>query len=311
VLFTLLYGTLWLYAYRAFSADDSHSVIITVVQGNIPNAQRWQHTQQASNLLHYVELTRQGLANQQPALVIWPEFALGFYLDQEPILRAQIERFTTALNASFLVGAPRRNAATSETQMFNSAYFFSPEGELLSTYDKRRLIPLAEYLPPLLAGLRNRRTEGPNDFTPGTDATIFSSLDAPFGVVICYEITYPYLVRSLVQGGAQFLVNLSNDVWGAHEGAAAQHFSMTVFRAVEYRRFLVRAATAGVSGFVDPTGHAYGLMAGPEGVSTNTVLPRQEMTLYARYGDWFALLCVTVVFFALLRVHQQTHEDVA
>lgn len=308
LLFTLLYGTLQLYALRTLSAYASRPVTIAVVQGNIPNAQRWQRTQQASNLLHYAALTQQGLINQQPDLVVWPEFAVGFYLDQDPILQAQVARFTAALNANFLVGAPRRETTDTGSRVFNSAYFFSRDGDLLSAYDKRRLIPLAEYLPPLLTWLQQQRTEGPNDFTPGMDATIFSSFFAPFGVVICYEVTYPYLVQSLVQGGAQFLVNLSNDIWGADEGAAAQHFSMTVFRAVEYRRYLVRAATAGVSGFLAPSGQWYGIIPGREGVSVDKVFPRQELTVYARYGDWFALLCGAVVFFALLRMHQQTNE---
>ena len=68
---------------------------------------------------------------------------------------------------------------------------------------------------------------------------------------------------------------------------------------------------AGVSGFLEPSGRWYGVVPGPEGVSTNQVFPRQEITIYARYGDWFAWLCVAVVFFALLRIRQQSSENVA
>lgn len=309
VLCTLLYGTLRLRPYQVLPAKDSPGVTIAVVKGNIPSAQRWQQIQQASNLLHYVALTRQGLADQQPDLVIWPEFALGFYLDQEPLLQAQLGRFTAMANAPLLVGAPRREISDTTAQVYNSAYLLSREGEILSTYDKQRLIPFAEYLPPAFSMLRSGRTEGPNDFTPGARATIFSLPSGLFGTLICYEVTYPSLVRRLVLDGAQFLVNLSNDTWGANEGAAAQHFSMTVFRAVEYRRALVRAATAGVSGFIDASGRSHGLVGGPEGVSVEKISPHQELTVYARYGDWFACSCVAIVVIALLYGRQRANES--
>jgi apolipoprotein N-acyltransferase len=301
VLCTLLYGMRCLRHYQALSTNYSPGVIVAVVKGHIPNAQRWQRLQQASNLLHYVAVSRQGIKNQQLDLVIWPEFALGFYLDHEPLLQAQLGQFTARVDAPLLVGAPRREVSDTTTRVYNSAYLISRTGEILFTYDKQRLIPFAEYLPPAFLLLRAGRTEGPNDFAPGARATIFSLPGASFGTLICYEVTYPYLVRSLVLKGAHFLVNLSNDTWGANEGAAAQHFSMTVFRAVEYRRALVRAATAGVSGFIDPSGRAHGLVQGPEGVSVDNIRPHQELTMYARYGDWFAFSCVAVVVITLLR----------
>jgi len=120
--------------------------------------------------------------------------------------------------------------------------------------------------------------------------------------MICYEATYPYLARRLVRGGAEFLVNISNDIWLVEggEAAAIQHFSMAVFRAVENRRYLVRAATAGISGFVDPTGRTHHLSTEEEGVILGRVLLRQEITVYTRYGDWFALACAGLTLVALI-----------
>lgn len=308
LLATLLYGSLRLRHYSGALSPSSSAVSVAVVHGGIPSSQHWQRDQQGGNLVRYITTSRRGLAKHSPDLVVWPEFALGFYLDQEPTLRAQLSHFTASVDAALLVGAPRRTITDFGTQVYNSVYLLSPEGQILSTYDKQRLIPFAEYLPPAFSWLRTRRPEGPNDFTPGSEAVRFPLPQTSFGVAICYEIIYPSLVRSLVRNGSQFLVNLSNDSWGAREGAAAQHFSMAVLRAVEYRRPLVRAATAGISGFVEPSGRPYGLLRESDGISVGKLFPHQEMTVYARYGDWFAVSCMVLTAVALFQAWRPTDK---
>ena len=114
--------------------------------------------------------------------------------------------------------------------------------------------------------------------------------------MICYEVTSPRLVRRLAEKGAQVLVNISNDAWLAAGGLAspAQHFSMAVLRAVENRRPLVRATTAGISGFIDPAGRPSQVSVQEQGVLLGTVTPRRELSLYTQSGDWFAWLCLGV-----------------
>jgi apolipoprotein N-acyltransferase len=96
-------------------------------------------------------------------------------------------------------------------------------------------------------------------------------------------------------------VNISNDTWLTSPGdaAAAQHFSMTVFRAVENKRSLVRAATAGVSAFIDPVGRVSQRSTLAEGVALGEATPQQALTIYTRYGDWFAVVCLGIGAVAL------------
>ncbi|NOT54594.1 MAG: apolipoprotein N-acyltransferase [Deltaproteobacteria bacterium] len=302
------YGARQLRHYDAPAAPEARPLTVAVVHANVESSQRWQRAHYASTLLTYLRLTQQGIANEQPNLIIWPEFALGFYLDREPMFHQQLSAFTRATNAFLLVGAPRMDETDTGTQSYNSAYLLSPQGEVVDVYDKIRLIPFAEYLPFAHHLLRPTRSEVPNDFTPGHRATIFSQPHRPWGVTICYEVTYPPMSRRLVLEGAEFLVNISNDTWGAGEAAAAQHFSMAVFRAVENRRPLVRAATAGISGFIDPVGRPYAVSADAEGVRIGTIVPRSELTLYARYGDWFALLCTAAAVLTLLSGVYQSRQ---
>jgi apolipoprotein N-acyltransferase len=274
---------------------------VALVQGNVPGEQRWQQTHYGSTLLTYLSVTRQHLNGARPDLVVWPEFALGFHLDKEPRLRAQLNWFTKELDTFLLLGAPRAQRHDDITHFYNSAYLLAPGGTLVDVYDKKQLVPFAEYRLPLFPALVPHTPDAPSEFTPGTRATAFALPHSKFGVMICYEVTYPHLARELVRNGAQFLVNISNDTWlnAGGEAAAAQHFALAVFRAVENRRVLVRAATQGISGFVDAVGRPLQTAALREGALTERVTPYDTVTLYARYGDWFVGVCIVTALIAL------------
>jgi apolipoprotein N-acyltransferase len=298
VVVTLGYGVLRLHQY---ANSSSLPLKLALVEGNVTNEQRWQRVHYAATLLQYISVTRQGAAGMPLDLVVWPEFAVGFYLEREPLLRTQIGQLARSLDTSLLLGAPRvEETAQGSSSYYNSAYLFAPTGELQGTYDKMRLLPFAEYRPlPFFPAFRHGH-EFPSEFTPGHEPKIFFLPRATFGVTICYEATYPVLSRRLVRNGAQFLVNISNDTWLAKgKGATAQHFSMAVFRAVENKRPLVRATTGGISGFIDPTGHFSHLSTREAGVLVGEIRPQHELTVYTRYGDWFALSCGGIALLAL------------
>jgi apolipoprotein N-acyltransferase len=307
------------YGYGTFRLSESVSlpttpaVRLALVQGKVPPAQRWKRVHYANTLFRYATLTQRGIAKTQPDLVVWPEFAVGFYLDREPPLHGQLSQFTKTMNAALLLGAPRVEKSETGERYYNSAYLLAPGGTVLDVYDKIRLLPFAEYHPPALPSFIPHNAEHPSDFTAGSRSTIFSLPQGNFGVLICYEATYPYLARRLVQQGAQFLVNISNDTWLAGEAAAAQHFSMAVFRAVENRRALARVATAGITGFVDSFGRVSQLSDATENVVLGDVLPHQHLSVYTRYGDWFIVACggwTLVALFLTYRSRQQMCSSV-
>jgi apolipoprotein N-acyltransferase len=305
---TYAYGVFRLKQYAASVDLTDPSLSVAVVRSAIPDGHRWNRVFYASTLLQYMSATRQGLAGTHPDLVIWPEFAIHFYLDKEHILRAQLGQLTSSLKAPLLFGAPRIENNDASVHYYNSAYLLGPTGTILDVYDKVRLLPFAEYSPFVLPQFLPHSTESPTKFTAGQRYTIFPLPRSPFGVTICYEATYPSISRRLVHDGAQFLVNISNDTWLTSPGdaAAAQHFSMTVFRAVENKRTLIRAAIAGVSGFVDPVGRPIATSSTPEGVLLEHVSLQRELTVYARYGDWFPTSCIGIALLTLVLGRRQS-----
>ena len=153
------------------------------------------------------------------------------------------------------------------------------------------------------------------DFTAGREYTIFK-FPAPrypgapvnFAVLICFEDTFPELSRRFVDRGANFLVNITNDAWFKRTSAPYQHLSASVFRAVENRRFLVRAANTGVSAFISPSGRVRPLVSlrdgkeiFTEGTETGFVYGRGIKTFYTRYGDWFVLLCLFSFIYGIIK----------
>ncbi len=116
-----------------------------------------------------------------------------------------------------------------------------------------------------------------------------------FGVFICYEAIYPGEVRRFAAGGAHLFINISNDGWFGRSAAAEQHLRMARVRAVENRRWIIRTTNNGFTAAVDPFGRIYRPLA-PD-IRAAADLPydfRTDETVYTRFGDWFAWLCVLV-----------------
>ncbi len=146
--------------------------------------------------------------------------------------------------------------------------------------------------------------EGVGDFDTGDKGRTIKWQKSSIGILICYEIIFPALSRALVQNHASLLVNVTNDAWYGRSSAPYQHFSMSVFRAVENRRSIIRAANTGISGFIEPSGSVIETtQIFKDAVITQKVPILQVETLYSRFGDVFAMACLGLsVFFILLRL---------
>jgi apolipoprotein N-acyltransferase len=187
-------------------------------------------------------------------------------------------------------------------EYFNSAYLISPNSKTIGQYEKTHLVPFGEYVPfkkwlPFLGKI----VAQVGDFRAGKAGKTIPWKNGRIGVQICYEIIFPELSRALAQNNAALLINITNDAWFGKTSGPYQHFSMTVFRAVENRRALARSANTGISGFVDPAGRI--LASTPlleEAVITRSVPLIKEKTIYSRIGDLFAQGCLVLVLLVAL-----------
>jgi apolipoprotein N-acyltransferase len=159
-------------------------------------------------------------------------------------------------------------------------------------------VPFGEYVP--LKGILffvEKMVQAIGDFQAGDNYTVmrvpYGHAETKLSTVICYEIIFPDLVRRFVDKGAEIITTVTNDAWFGRTAAPYQHFSMAVFRAVENRVPIARAANTGISGFIDAQGHILatsGIFT--QAHLTRTIVPGDEKSFYTRYGDLFAYACV-------------------
>jgi apolipoprotein N-acyltransferase len=221
-------------------------------------------------------------------LIVWPEAPGPFYPDR-PAFRAYVAEIARAANADFVFGGV---TYLREDAPVNSAFLFNPEGEFVARYDKIRLVPFGEYIPPAF-GWVNRITQEAGDFVPGERAVTLPVDDHTIGAFICYESAFPSLVREFTSAGAQMLLNLSNDGYFGDSAAREQHLSLARMRAAENRRWLLRSTNTGITAMIDPAGRVTERMEEyAETAADMRFNYIAETTLYTRWGDWFAWLCL-------------------
>ena len=182
---------------------------------------------------------------------------------------------------------------------------FSPEGEFEGRYDKMKLVPFGEYIP-LRDALPFLQVFTPmtRELTPGDRPVVFTlpgeGEEVGLGPLICYEDVFPSLTRAFRRKGADVLVNLTDEGWYRIPGELGQHLAMAVFRAVETRTSVVRAANTGISCFIGPRGEIYArLKPHHEGALAAHVRLCKASTPYVRHGDVFAIACLVLSLAAL------------
>ena len=276
------------------------TVPIAVVQGNLDLGAQWRPEFYGENLEVYLRLTYQALREHKPLVVFWPESAMTFFLDEEPLYRKAIARVILPPRVQLVAGGPRE-VRSSPPAYYNSAFLLSSDGTIVARYDKQRLLPFAEYFPLEGLDLLRRRFARVREFTPGAATPPLPTPAGTAGVMICNEAMFAQTSAARVRAGASYLVNLANDTWVGDPKFAAIVFDTVALRAVEQRRYLVRASTSGPSGIVDPLGRVTAVtQPDTRAVLTGMVVPAASRTVYSGVGDLFAALCTMTAMVALL-----------
>jgi apolipoprotein N-acyltransferase len=281
--------------------------VAQLVQTNLPQSLMYEpnwHAIHATDMEEIERLTASA-GQKQPGLVIWPEVPAPFTL-QDAGFAQRAAGIARASQSAFLLGVVNWRPVGGKQEPFNAAAVLDASGRQVFVYDKIHLVPFSEYVPwqgwlwfaSDLTGLAS-------DFSAGTKRSVGElPLDQGgrrFSVLICYEAIFPNEVRRFVRNGAALLVNISNDGWFGRSSALGQHLAMARVRAVENRRWLLRATNTGHTVAVDPYGrivarlepHRRGVLDAPYGF-------RSDVTLYTRGGDWVAWSAVIAALIALL-----------
>ncbi len=242
--------------------------------------------------------------SRHPDLLIWPEAPAPFSFQDAQYVKLA-SSIATRFGHPFLSGSvewrPFPGPTNPKTMHllvpYNSAVLVDAQGHNVFTYDKIHLVPFGEYEPfPLIHRVVKTVSSEVGGFEKGTKyAVAHLPGNTTLSTFICYEAIFPGEIRNFAADGAQLFVNISNDGWFGRSAAAEQHLRNARVRAAENRRWMLRVTNNGITASVDPYGRIYTPL--PTDVRAATDLPydfRTDETLYTRFGDWFAWLCVII-----------------
>ena len=271
-------------------------VRVGLVQGAIPQDQKWDPRYSQDIVTRYLTLSREAIAAGAD-LVIWPEASTPFPLDTSGPMAAPIRALAAGTSTPFIIGSDQiePGGVGDPGRYYNAAVLIGPDGHSRQWYRKMRLAPFGEYVPlKSLLFFVGPLVDKVSDFTPGTEAVVFDAEGRRVSVAICYESVYASLAQQFVENGSALLATITNDAWFGRTSAPYQHFEQGAIRAVEQGRFVVRAANTGISGAVDPYGRV--LATSPlfePAVLTVDVRLLTARTIYSRIGDvsvWASLV---------------------
>lgn len=229
---------------------------VGIVQGNIDQSLKWDPSYQADTVSRYIDLSEQLVKQHSVDLIIWPETALPFFLQELTHEGARVRNLARTRETFVLTGSPAYefDLANNRYIMYNRAFLLGREGGTVGQYDKMHLVPFGEYVP--LGGILplTKLVQAIGDFREGVDGQPLEGGNLALGVLICYETIFPLLAQERVAEGASLLVNMSNDAWFGQTSAPRQHLQLATLRAVEQGRYMIRSTNTGISAIIDPRG---------------------------------------------------------
>lgn len=228
-------------------------------------------------------------AEQGVDLMVFPETTVPFIYLSEPGWMEFFKKRAKKWKAYIVFPSTE----SSGNKFYNGTFIISPQGDV-TVYRKIHLVPFGEYNPiPFLRRIIPRIAMEIGDYSPGEKIKLGEFKGHKFATPSCYEAIFPMLVRKMVVVGAEFLINTTNDAWYGKTPAPYQHFMQARVRAVENRRYLLRAASSGISAIIDPYGR---ILKKTEIYKTEMIMGKfctstlkTPFALLAPYFDWLYL----------------------
>jgi apolipoprotein N-acyltransferase len=262
---------------------DPPNLTVVLVQGNVPQGQKWDRHLMAAIFERYLTLTRNALSGTVgPVVVIWPETASPYLLDRDQVARAMFAEASLRVDGVAVPGLIGTVRFDLDRRPLNSLVVLQGAGPPVAIYDKSHLVPFGEYQPrwsPLPIEF------GPGGFVPGPGPRTLRVVGLPaFSPSICYEVIFPGFVVDQ-SDRPQWMVTITNDAWFGNSAGPRQHLAAARMRAVEEGLPIMRAANTGITGGYDAFGRELGRIGMRETGTLSLALPGAlPITPFGRFG---------------------------
>jgi apolipoprotein N-acyltransferase len=285
----LLIAATWLAGWLLLQIDwvekDGDPMRVSLVQGNVPQQEKWQYGMREITLERYRRLTE---LSWESDLIIWPETAVPDFARRVPDYIEYLRQRATQEKSEVLFGI---FTGDRDQRLYYNSVVSLRDG----IYQKRHLVPLGEYFPfrSVLDFFRRWINIPMSDIAAaGFDQQLVKVAGHAIGINICFEDAFDRdVIRDLP--AAALLVNVSNDAWFEDSIEPWQHHQIARMRALEAGRYLLRSTNTGVSSVIDNKGRV--IAQSPQfqtHVLTTNVQPLQGRTPYALWRNYFLMVLV-------------------
>ena len=275
--------------------DGKRTETARLIQPNVhPDLLRtsWAAEHGTAHLVKMLEMSKAPTDGTKPSLLVWPEYPVSAYYFDDAASRAYFERVARESGAAFVFNTISYEDGSRERPR-NSSVTLDQYGNLLSQYSKIHLVPFGEFVPWPFHYFVEKITMQAGMFRPGQSISVASFDGRGIGTFICYESVFARSIRKFTAGGAQLLVNISNDSWYGRSAAREQHLLIARMRAVENARWILRSTNDGVTSAISPAGRIEAALPPFLQASLDVQFGyRSDITGYVRYGEWFWWLCL-------------------
>jgi len=298
----IIYG-----AYKISSFQNQGKTLkVGLIQPDLNPWEKWAAGNLNEQLDLYLNMSKQAV-DEGAEFILWPESALPVYLlsGNYEYEVERIHNFVRINNVSIMTGMPdatfyfdltnappeakRTTSGTTAYTSYNSILLFQPSKNAIQKYGKIKLVPFGEKVPfveelPFLGDFIKWQV-GISSWNVGKEQTVFNISDnLKVGGVICIESIYPDFVSGFVQKGANILAVVTNDSWYGYSSGPFQHKDISILRAVENRRSVIRAANGGISCIIDPLGNVISkTKLFTRDVLVGSTQLGEELTFYTKY----------------------------
>ncbi len=303
VLIPFLYGIIMVNT----DMQSENSLHFRVVQPNIGAKEKWVPKNRIPIVNKLDSLSRIE-TEYAPDVIVWPETAVPYYLRSSHYFIHLLNRCARDMQSTLITGALdyfyRDSLAWFEST--NSIFIFEPENTIYENiiYDKIHLVPFGEFTPAKKwFSWLNNMEYGQSDFsTRNTTHIMRMTADSiAFTPMICYDSVFPHTVRRSVVQGSKYNILITNDIWFGRSMGPHQHAAISVVRAVETRRPLIRAANAGISMFIDEKGRVlHSIPLYTTGIIDETLAAGSYTSLYVKTGNLFSIIVSIIALFGFL-----------
>ncbi|OGO87978.1 MAG: apolipoprotein N-acyltransferase [Clostridiales bacterium GWF2_36_10] len=264
------------------------SVKVAILQGNIAMQDKWKSENTEEIFNTYISFAYEAAKNGAEIIVL-PESAIPRVFNKNGIIYNSFSTITSEYNVTIIAGVLVDGGEIAGK--YNSVVAVYPDGSVSNRYDKRHIVPFGEYIPyrdfletmiPFVEGLNL------GEFTTiaGEDTAIFDVEGMKNGSLVCFDSIFDSLARESVNDGAEILTVVTNDSWYEDSAGITQHLKHSVLRAIENKRYIIRAANTGISAYISPKGKVINKSeALTEAIIYSEVFPVKSKTLYTITGN--------------------------